>query len=254
MIYKFMDKTNILVVILLVSNILTVAFFSGKELLIKPKPVLSSFEKAVKDIHKDLHFYENFDTFSALFSEEDYKNFEILEREFSEGGSYEDNLMADMIAEFFVANPKMKEISEKARDIYNKNKPSDKEKEILVQKSDKCAESKQVIEDELAKKYENVGDEREGLDFVFYSPTLETCAYSAGYVKNYKNEQGIYSIEQKEIIYNASTGKMIKEFALESEYDMDDFEPDMGVRDYVKFILENSGYRAELLVNFTYRD
>ena len=254
-----MNKKTILIIILLLSNVLTLYFLvnpiSLKDIGQAEKDNSEGLDAILLKIEKDSYFYQNLDTFSALFNDEDSKYFENFGKKMEDEKFTEEKLILVYLATIFQKDSKIKEIAEKTKDFYNEKKISDTEKEELFSKNNECAKLVDGIKSGLKNKYKNslTTTESEGFGFIFYSPSLKTCVYSADYDYSY-SAGGDYYTKASKIVYNASTQSKIDEFnvyAYEHPYITDD-DTERGRKLYYKFILENSGYNADLLKDLGY--
>lgn len=252
-------KTNTLLIVsitLVITNIITLYFlFGGNNITTNTKGEFGGIEKILGDIEKDSYFYQNLNTFSALFSDEDSKYFEDFGKKMQDEKFEEKKLILVYLASIFQRDSKIKEISEKIKNFYNKNKLSDTEKEELFSKNNDCAKLVDGIKNGLKDKYKNSSTttESEGFGFIFYSPTLKTCVYSTDYDYSYSYGKEYYTKASK-IVYNASVQTKIEEFstsAYKHPY-VNDEDTKRGRKLYSKFILENSGYNADLLKDSGY--
>jgi len=253
-----MDKKIIAIVVLIITNVITISFlFANGKISLAGEPNIKSdfngIESALGEMEKDAYFYQNFNIFSNLFNDEDEKYFKQSIKKLEDEKFLEEKVSLLVLAGIFQKDPKIKEISENAKDLYNKYKLSDKDKEELFSKNNDCAKLVGDIKDGLKDKYKNSygSTEKEELGFIFYSPTLKACVYSTNYEYSYASGDKYYTKNSK-IIYNASIQTKINEFDTYAyQYPgMKDEDIERGKKLYAKFILENSGYNADLLKDF----
>ena len=251
---KMFDIKLVIIIILII--LIGVAYFLGKNgSVIGTKSEFGGIENTLKEIEKDSYFYQNFGIFSALFNDEDSKYFKDFGKKMEDEKFVEKNLSLIMLAGIFEKDSKIKEMLEGVKNIYNKNKLSDKEKEEIFLKNNDCAKLVADIKNGLKDKYKNSygTTEKEEFGFIFYSPTLKACVYSTDYDYSYSSG-GKYYTKASKMVYNASVQSKIDEFttyAYEHPYVKED-DVERGNKLYVKFILENSGYNADLLKDFSY--
>lgn len=127
------------------------------------------------------------------------------------------------------------------------------EQDNLFQKDTSCASLAQNIKDDLEKNKL----EQESFEFIFYSPTLNTCIYSTELrTSSGTYSAGNYSSETSKKVYNANSRTLLNSYRVYSSKDLDDSAKSElsknGRREYMKFILENSNYNIELLENGSY--
>jgi len=163
-----------------------------------------------------------------------------------------------LVNEFMSDNETKKAVIELKDRVSNLIKDSRIDKDTLFTKNTECAKLTSNIKDELAKKYKStsVVTEKEELNFIFYSPTLNTCTYTTDYSYNYSNyssSKNQYYTKDSHRIYDVSSNKQLGDYpSYYYEYpyltkEEASIATKNGDRDYKKFVLENSGYNAKLL-------
>ncbi len=93
---------------------------------------------------------------------------------------------------------------------------------------------------------------KEELDFIFFSPKLNTCIK----VINSKEDYGSYESINYKKVYDANTEILKKTYRVSSDDDYkkpeEKLKSNSGKRNFIKFILENSNFNVKLLDNSSY--
>ncbi|KPJ54991.1 hypothetical protein AMJ47_02955 [Parcubacteria bacterium DG_72] len=241
-----------IVVVLTLTNIITVSFlFNDKETKDSKEGKFSGLELTLEELEKDLDFYKNLDIYFKLLDYEDSEYMGKIEERLDE--KIEDDFMLFAVSRI-IEDERSKEIINKLKDEVYSKKLTEEEKEEIFSKNNACAELATGINEQLKNKFEssyNISKEEE-LEFIFYSPSLKSCLYSTAY--EYSSTVDDYYNKHTKIVYNASTQSKIDEFTVYAyNYDyLDDEDIEKDRKRYVKFILENSGYNADLLKDISY--
>lgn len=210
----------------------------------------SNLEKNLTELKKDKEFYMSLGQFATLLDAQDYSYFSKVTDEASESG------LEEKMNEMFVlisVNELFKDEKIKNTVLSLKNKIEDEKnkapnKDTFFEKNTACANLTGAINSQLVK------DEK--LEFIFYSPTKNSCLYATQYTFNSYGEEYYTYVEKR--IYNGSTHSKIDTYNVyyyNYPY-LSEEEEESRTKNaraaYVKFILENSGYNADLLKDISY--
>lgn len=203
-------------------------------------PTFSQLEED-KDFYKDVFLY------SALLPQKDYLHIkdeidQLDERE------VQNLVMLTAASKLFNASERNREIFLSLRDQVENKKDANAESDTF-EKDASCADLTSNVKQDLG--------EDEEFQFMFYSPTRDSCLYSI----EYSSSSGSlfddnYESQTEYQVYDAHTQKMINEYEVRHS-DMSDEsslkeEVEVNRKGYVSFILENSGYNTELLEDISY--
>ena len=213
--------------------------------------------------NKDYEFYKHISSYISLLPDE---KLEIVDKRIEKvaGSMEQDNSDLAKAIVLVYANEINKDkqteqiLSELKDNIASLVRSSAIDENTIFSKNTECAKLSSNIKGELKGKYsKGSATESEELNFIFYSPTLNTCLYTTNYTYNYSNfafGKSDYYSKNSYRIYNVSSNNQLGDYpsyySLEYPYlskDEQDKSTKKGKRDYAKFVLENSGYNAKLL-------
>ncbi len=260
---KILEGKN-LVITILVIVILGLILFNSKNKLLRSEDGFSGIENSITVLSKDIEFYKYLNIYKSLLPEEKFKVVDdritkISEETEKEDSEIQNTVILTLVSEFLNDSEARKAILELKAEVSNLIKDSKTDADTLFTKNTECAKLTSNIKDGLVKKYKpsNSVTEKEELNFIFYSPTLNTCVYTTNYTYSYSSclagKCDFYS-KYSYKIYDVSSDKHLGDYP--SYYTSDypyitgeraGMETKKGVTDYKKFILENSGYNAKLL-------
>lgn len=216
----------------------------------------------------DIEFYKYLNVYKSLLPEDKYKIVDERIKKIANDADKEDSKLQNTIilamSEEINADQATKDIlTQLKKDVADLVKNSKLDKDTLFSKNTECAKLTSNIKDELSKKYKSTLSvtEKEELNFIFYSPSMNTCLYTTDYSYDYSNySSGKYeSYSQKsDRVYDVSSNKQLGNYPSwywqypylsKDEADKAVIE---GQKSYAKFIFENSGYNAKLLKDISY--
>ncbi|MDO8589978.1 MAG: hypothetical protein Q7R69_01775 [bacterium] len=256
-----MIKNIIIVVLVVIIVWLGIPFVKGKT-------NMSSIKVADSGTNEDVEFYKYLNVYKSLLPEDKYKIVDERIKKVAEEADKEDskiqNTLILTMSDEIKADPATKDIlAQLKKDVADLVKNSKIDKDTLFSKNTECAKLTSNIKDELSKKYKNTTfvTEKEELNFIFYSPSMNTCLYTTDYsydYSNYNNVKSEYYTKKSDKIYDVSSNKQLGDYP--SWYWLDpslskeeaDKAVTEGQKSYAKYIFENSGYNAKLLKDIYY--
>lgn len=262
-----MEAKNI-IIFLLIITIAGLLFFDLKGKFTANKVEVSGKGNTTEDLGTRIEFYKYLNTYSGLLSDEDFETFSNRMAKLEEDTGKDDSDIRKALV-LAMANEVLKDAKTKTivfeleKKVAILKESSKLNADVLFAKNTECAKLTSNIKDELSKKYKSVGSttEKEELNFIFYSQSLNTCIYTTKYDYDYFN----YSSGKSENysknsfrVYDISTNKQLGDYP--NYYYKYPFMPEdeaksaikKALRSYKKFILENSGYNAKLLNDINY--
>ena len=201
------------------------------------------------ELEQDIEYYRNISGYIYLLDQDTYKKVEELGSTIEEDQELMDHIIMAYTEKLFRTEPSVQEkLTTVIQDIKTKKTDTD-----YFEKNTTCASLIPGIQSQLSERAsDSVADEE--LEFTFYSPTLDTCIYVTDYsVTDYSDG---YNNETSKKVYNANTGTTLETFRIYSTKDRDDTNSNersiKNQRDFVRYILENSNYKMELLEDASY--
>ena len=240
------------VIVLVLTNIITIFLLFGDEEKENNKEgKFSGLESTLEKLEGDLDFYKNLDIYFKLLGHDDSEYMGKIEERLDE--KIEDDFILFAVSRI-IEDDRSKEIINNLKDEVYSKRLTEEEKEEIFSKNNACAELVPSIKEQLKDKYKQSYDisKQEEFEFIFYSPTIKSCLYSTSY--SHTNSTEDYYSEKSKMVYNASTQSKIDEYTVsifEHPY-LTEEDAKNGRKNYVKFILENSGYNADLLKDISY--
>lgn len=223
---------------------------------------IKGLEENMIEFYEDIYFYKGMNAYLSLLKEEQFQYIEDLMTQKEKGEKIED-LFVLLVVHEILQDEKAKEImmtlKSEVQSFQNKELSKEDEQD-LFEKNNSCALLVKDIKEQLSNKYRkdtsggfvSYSTEKEELDFIFYSPTKKACLYSTTYTYDYDDYPDNYTKTEKKV-YNAFTQQKeesFKYYAYKYEHwDDEDIQKDK--RAYIKFILENSNYNADLIGNIS---
>ncbi len=235
---------------------------------VKGNSSISSLQVANSGTNEDVEFFRYINVYKSLLPEDKFKIVSERINKVSGEADKEDskiqNTLILAISDEIKQDPTTKDIlSQLKKDVATLVKNSKIDKDTLFSKNTECAKLTSNIKDELSKKYKNTTyvTEKEELNFIFYSPSLNTCLYTTDYSYDYSNytfgKSESYT-KKSDKIYDVSSNKQLGDYpSWYWEYpslskEESDKAVTEGQKNYAKFIFENSGYNAKLLKDIYY--
>ncbi len=264
---NFLDTRNTIILILVVVVVVLITSYL-KNNTNNSDNSLSGIESNLVKLNKDMEFYKYLSIYKSLLDDEESKLVDERSSKINEELADEDSKIVEALT-LFIVNEIMKDENSKKIILDLKDKVDDLVKKseidesVLFTKNTECAKFSSDIKEELSKKYKSTSTvtETEELNFIFYSPELNTCLYSTSYnydYSNYSNRENPYYSKDSYRVYEVSSSNPIQKYP--SYYykypylseDEADKSAENGLIGYKKFILENSGYNAKLLKDINY--
>lgn len=229
----------------------------------------SGLEKKFETLDKDFEFYKYLAIYDALLPDDKYKilkdRYQKMSKELDTENSEAQKMLTLSLASVITSDKAVQPIVTELRDsvaLLKKNSKIDQD--ALFAKNTECAKLTSNIKEELSKNSKSTLEvtEKEEFNFIFYSPTLNTCVYSTKYDYNYFNYKSVaddnYS-KSSYRLYDVSSSKQLGDYPYYyfgnvpyTSKDEQEKNVENGRRDYKKFILENSAYNATLLKELNY--
>ncbi|MBI2609861.1 hypothetical protein HYW53_01650 [Candidatus Giovannonibacteria bacterium] len=214
----------------------------------------SGLEEKLNELNKDIEFYRNIGAYASLLDDRQYEHVSSEFKKLGEGYDKEHSNLQDLFILYSVVELSRDADSEKAlaelKDRVKKLRESSSlNKDEAFSKNNECAKLSPSIK-------ENLSDDEE-FKFMFYSPSMNSCLYVTYYSEKSAFGAKEYYAANSFRIYDSSTSKQLKDFP---DYyynypylskDETDRKTAAGKRDYAKYILENSGYNADLIKDYT---
>lgn len=256
-----MSKNIIIIALVIVVVLLGLPYIKGKT-------GMSSLKVADSGINEDVEFFRYINVYKSLLPEDKYRIVDERIKKVTEEADKEDskiqNTLILAISDEIKADPATKDIlAQLKKDVVNLVKDSKIDKDTLFSKNTECAKLTSNIKDELSKKYKSSSfvTEKEELNFIFYSPSMNTCLYTTDYSYDYSNytfgKSESYT-KKSDKVYDVSSNKQLGDYPSWywrypslSEEEADSVVKE-GQKNYAKFIFENSGYNAKLIKDIYY--
>ena len=256
------------IIFILVLILVGLVIYDLKGGLFKNDSDFVGLENSFNKLNKDIEFYKYISVYKSLLSDDKLKivddRVDKISKETEEENSKVQNMLVlALINEVMKETGAEKIILELRDKVSNLLLDSKIDKDTLFSKNTECAKLTSNIKDELLKKFKSTSTikEKEELNFMFYSPTLNSCVYTTNYEYDYSN----YSLSKSEYytkssfrVYDVSSNKQLGDYPSYfykypylSEEEANTAVKN-GQKDYKKFILENSGYNAKLLKDVNY--
>lgn len=256
------------IIFILVLVIFGLVAYYQKDKFLKDEVAILGIENNIADLNKDIEFYKYLGIYASLLPDDKFKIVDDRINKVSEEIDREDSKIQNImilttISEIMNESGSKDVIFELKDTISELLKDSKMDKDTLFTKNTECAKLSSNIKNDLTKKYKDTSftKEKEELNFIFYSPTLNTCIYTTNYDYNYSsylNGKSEYYSKNSHRIYDISSDKQLGDypsFYYEYPYltkEQADMSVKNGNKDYKKFVLKNSGYNAKLLKDINY--
>ena len=210
----------------------------------------SGIESSLNRLNQDSDFYKHVTSYISLLNDDQYKTVITRYKKIGEEIEDQDSKSFKLLL-FTMTNEVMNDEESNRLILELKDRVKLLKSEVKISTSDsfsrstECASLVGGIKEQLAKD--------ESFEFMFYSPNLNTCVYVTDYSFTSSGLSSKYYSESKYKVYNASTNALLKTFPhyyYQYPYlskDEADASAEKGEKDFVKFVLENSGYNAELI-------
>jgi hypothetical protein len=262
---KITNKTLVLIIILLTTAlVITLLFAMG--ILTKDRVVsqsqskFSGLEKNLTEMNKEIDFYKYVDSYMTLLEDKEYDYVNEKFQTLTNSDDAQNLIMVILMNELFKDERVKNDLISLKNNISQAKKD---QRNDAFQKNTACGNLVNDLQNQLKNKSKDETflstntEETEKLEFIFYSPNLNTCLYATEYTYHYtdlKNYDKSWNKTAKKV-YDASTNKELKDFTtyyynypyLNSDEAREASEKD--TRNFTKYILENSNYNIDLIKN-----
>lgn len=193
-------------------------------------------------------YYADFGAYTYLLDSTEYDKVQDSISKIGEDKEFEKQITLMAMKLLFDKDPSIRASLEQVMDKVELAKTEDK----FFEKNTSCAALAPGIKSSLTSKSSFYGQITNEFEYIFYSPTLDTCIYTV-----HRTEPGddFTSTHYKDV-FNANTQSLIEGYRVNSSEDYDDDSEEsrskQGTRNYIKYILENSNYNVDLLRDTSY--
>jgi len=262
---KITNKTLVIVIAFLATALVIVSLFATgiltkDKVLSQNQGKFSGLEKNLAEMNKEIDFYKYVDSYMTLLEDKEYDYVNDKFQTLANSDDAQNLIMVILMNEFF-KDERVKNDLLSLKDSISQAKKN--QNDDAFQKNTACGNLVNDLQNQLKNRSKDETflstnrEEMEKLDFIFYSPNLNTCLYATEYTYHYtdlKNYDKSWNKTAKKV-YDASTNKELKNFTtyyynypyLNADEAREASEKD--TRNFTKYILENSNYNIDLIKN-----
>ena len=214
----------------------------------------NGLEKYLTTTEKEITFYKNLNNYKYLLGKEDLKTLDKTLNEFEINKENEDLFI--LFSTFLLKkDPSMTAIFDKIKKEVNSKKTvyTKSDEDNNFNKNNSCIDLSKSLSDKLPK------DEK--FNFIFYSPTTKSCLYVS--TEKYRHQGGYFDEKSYGYdtlkVYNSVSQSNVGSYLIAYSYDYpnkskEDIENETNNNkaNFVKYILENSNYNADLFKDMSF--